>query len=336
MSIWKNKEIRKSINTENLLTLDEGETPVDVLKEIILKREDLNPTGSWKDRGSAYKLTQLVSDNINEAVLSSSGNAAISLLTYANKLIPEFKLHIVVSPNTNPIKLDKIKELVVNTKHELHITENTRKKSIELSAQLKIPNLRASIDEDIVKGYWSLGFEIAKLIKNNVENKKIALFVPVSSGTALVGLTQGLLNKLEQEYLMPQIYVCQTEKVCPIVDQLSVVSYQSSVEARSLKLEVETENSKLKTRNSLADAIFDTIALRAPQVIKIIKETNGDAYAISNKELLEAESYLSESQVSGIRYQKFSYTSLLSVAGFLRAKKEGKVFDTSICITSGL
>jgi len=187
------------------------------------------------------------------------------------------------------------------------VTTETRKKSIELSATLKIQNLRSSIDESILKGYWSLGFEIAKLLKETDNNSNTALFVPVSSGTALVGLTQGLFAKLEAEYKMPKIYICQTQNVHPIV----------------------TTEEKANVEASLADAIIDTIALRAPQLHKIIKETNGDAFAINNVELLDSKSLIEGKNVSGL-----SFTSLLAIAGYFHYPNKEE-FTKVICIASG-
>lgn len=307
MSIWQYKEIRQSIDLDEsrLLSLEEGETQTETIKngelKLILKREDLNPTGSWKDRGTAYKLTQLISNNEYEAVLSSSGNAAISFLTYANRLAPNFKLHVVISTKINPIKEKLITELVKDSKHEIHKVENTRKLSIEIAAQKKIPNLRSSIDDEIIKGYWSLGYELAQLLNQDDNNTNSAIFVPVSSGTALVGLVQGLFSKIGQEALMPKIIVCQTEAVHPIV------------------------NNEISKTKSLADAIIDTIALRSPQIRKIMSETNGEALSISNDELKKAKQFIDKD---------LSYTSLLSVAGFLRLEKD-LTLKKAICIASG-
>ena len=311
--IWKHKEIRKSINLEEpyLLTLNEGDTPIDRINlgnlKLIVKREDKNPTGSWKDRGTAYKITEMKAKRVKNGVLSSSGNAAISFLEYS-RLYPQLKLSILVSKNINQEKLSIIKKLIEGTKHELLITDQPRKLSVEVSAKQKIPNLRASFDDEIVKGYWSLGFEIFSLVKNQNNMKSVAIFVPSSSGTALVGLVNGLFIKVEEEYKMPRIFVCQTEKVHPFVE----------------------ENNNETEESSLADAIIDSIGTRKPQISKIMNITNGKAYAISNLELVNAKKFIESKRINGL-----SYTSLLSIAGFLRAQEEGEKFKEVICIASG-
>jgi len=318
MSIWDYKIVKDSLVLGfEPLHLDEGQTPDDVIDESIqihLKREDLNPSGSWKDRGTSYKINKLKQDGVTEGVLFSSGNALISFLQYCT-LYPEFKLNCVVSESIAPNKLNMIKELIVETNHELIITPNPKKTAIEIAAEKSIPNLRISLDNDIVKGYWSLGIEIGKTIKSFKEfkegtiNQDVGVFVQASSGTAAVGMTEGLFLELEKEFLMPRIIVCQTKQVHPFVNKDEMTGGETS----------------------LADAIVDTVGLREEQIKKIIKETNGLAVAISNAEIDKAKAYLEERSEGS---EEVSYTSLLSLAGFLKVK-ENINFKKVICIFSG-
>ena len=307
--IWDFKEIKNLVQTSNLISLNEGNTQevkfINGQTEIILKREDLNPTGSWKDRGTAFKVTELIANNVKEAVIATSGNAAISFLTYL-KQIPEFKLHVVVSPNINPNKLKKIQDLINGTNNILYISENSRKESVEIAAKYSCVNLRSSIDESIVKGYWSLGFELKKYI---LPDRQIAIFAPVSSGTAFVGLVQGLHLKLDHEWQLPKIYAVQTTATYPIVSLLNINVHE---------------------QESNADAIVDKTALRGPQIIKVIKETNGGAIAVTNQELEEAKQFIKQKINIDL-----SYTSLLSVAAYLRLAKQNVKLDRVILIASG-
>lgn len=334
MSIWQHKEIRKAFEIDsarplesiNLISLDEGNTPLEEVKDtdnntIYIKREDLNPTGSWKDRGTAYKLSKLINDGINEIVLASSGNAAVSFLKYANVLqtqedIPNFKLHIVISPGADKKKQELIDMLASAGDHRIYIDPKAKTKAAEISAQLKIPNLKSALDSDLTKGYWSLGIELSKLVKHN-QDKELYLAAPVSSGTALVGIIEGLQSALQNEYLLPKVIVCQTQSTNPIVDLYH----------NKQRLE-ENDNSE----SSLASAIVDKSAMRAPQIINLIKQTKGDALNIKNEELLAAENFIKE------KNSFLSYTSLLGIAAYLRLKQEkGNSFKNTyfISIASG-
>lgn len=86
-SLWK---YRPSFGLEDdypNITLGEGNTPLVEAKydsqDVWLKLEYLNPTGSYKDRGSALLTHFLVSRGVKEAVEDSSGNAGASFAAYA-------------------------------------------------------------------------------------------------------------------------------------------------------------------------------------------------------------------------------------------------------------
>jgi threonine synthase len=69
------------------ISLGEGQTPLIPLKDnnrtVWLKLESLNPTGSYKDRGSAVLLSYLAARGAGQAVEDSSGNAGASFAAYA-------------------------------------------------------------------------------------------------------------------------------------------------------------------------------------------------------------------------------------------------------------
>lgn len=316
--IWQHREIKKEIDSNEYLTLGEGGTELENLSDDVwLKREDKNPTGSWKDRGTAWKLTSLYSQGINEAVISSSGNAAISLLTYCNELQMEFKVHVVVSTKVNENKKKLLEELA-GDKHKIYFDQKARRKSSQISAEKQIPLLRASTDSDILKGYWSLGFEIYKELSKDKDN---VIFCPVSSGTGLVGMVQGLFTRIEDEYKMPRIIVCQTEQVHPVKAQFSEMHSEKRIGKRSIEIDISN-------KEPLADAIVDKTVLRMPQILKILDQTRGKAISISNAQLKEAKKMVEEKGL------ELSYTSLLSVAGYYQLKDS--LEDTNvICIASG-
>jgi threonine synthase len=83
--IWR---FGPSIGTEQVpITLGEGGTalvPADVMgRTVYFKSEYANPTGSFKDRGTASLVSFLVSRGVSAALEDSSGNAGASFAAYA-------------------------------------------------------------------------------------------------------------------------------------------------------------------------------------------------------------------------------------------------------------
>ncbi|HDD56310.1 MAG TPA: pyridoxal-phosphate dependent enzyme [Chloroflexi bacterium] len=72
-----------------LVTLGEGNTPLvwseAFGKRVAFKLESLNPTGSFKDRGTAVLVSWMLAAGVREAVEDSSGNAGASFAAYASR-----------------------------------------------------------------------------------------------------------------------------------------------------------------------------------------------------------------------------------------------------------
>jgi threonine synthase len=84
--MWKYRESFSLKDPDLIITLGEGNTPFlwddPSTREIGFKLESLNPTGSYKDRGSAVLVSQLMSRMVYSAVEDSSGNAGASFAAY--------------------------------------------------------------------------------------------------------------------------------------------------------------------------------------------------------------------------------------------------------------
>jgi threonine synthase len=87
--IWRYRAGFSLPDKAPIVTLGEGSTPLvwsDIFdKRVGFKLESLNPTGSFKDRGTAVLVSWLLAAGIGEAVEDSSGNAGASFAAYASR-----------------------------------------------------------------------------------------------------------------------------------------------------------------------------------------------------------------------------------------------------------
>jgi len=85
--MWRYRHTFGLEDDAQAITLGEGDTPLvwrEVLgQDIAFKLEYLNPTGSFKDRGSALLVSFLLVRGVQTAVEDSSGNAGASFAAYA-------------------------------------------------------------------------------------------------------------------------------------------------------------------------------------------------------------------------------------------------------------
>jgi threonine synthase len=283
--------------------IGEGKTPLISLKvdeqRVLIKDENANPTGSFKDRCLAYQISHYHSLGARSFVISSSGNAAISAGNII-RTIPKTTLDIFVAYNINPAKINKLMNL--NSKY-INIHQSLRPKSdaIQFAKKNNYINLRASNDPFALIGYKTIAYELEQDAKTSD-----GIFIPSSSGTAALGIAMGF----EDMGINIPIFICQTTKVFSIASEFDLDFSQ--------------------TKTSLADAIVDRVALRKNELIGVINRSNGDAYIISDELLMTAKEKMLISR------KDFSYNSLLGLAGYLKAKAHGEKIQNPIILASGL
>jgi len=88
--IWKYLDSFSLPEDAKPVTLGEGETPLIWSelggRQVGFKLESLNPTGSFKDRGTAVLISWLLTAGVQAAVEDSSGNAGASFAAYASRV----------------------------------------------------------------------------------------------------------------------------------------------------------------------------------------------------------------------------------------------------------
>ncbi len=234
-------------------------TPLIKLENIYLKREDLNTTGSAKDRAMSLQIDSLIKKGINKAVLSSTGNAALSALYFCQKA--NIELTLFVSPKINPQKLEEIKKLTSNIQFSLKPISDAIKFSKKESAYL----LRQSTDPIALIGYQSIAKELQEQLPQIT-----SIFIPVGSGTTLLGISEALSPNVK-------IFAVQSSNNCPIAKLF--------------------DTNFTPEEDSLTDAISVKVLPLKNQIINAIKNSNGSAFVIQNNEIESAQKELSKHNV---------------------------------------
>lgn len=171
-------------------------TPLIKINDFYLKREDQNPTGSAKDRALSVQIAALVDKKIKNAVISSTGNAAISALYYCQ--IHQIKLTIFVSPKINPAKLKLLSSANVIS------TQNPIKAAFNYARLNNASFLRLSTDPNALLGYQNITKDLTLQLP-----QISSLFITVGSGATLIGMSHLLSNTTKIYAVQPAVY-------CPI------------------------------------------------------------------------------------------------------------------------
>lgn len=210
-------------------------TPLIKFDNIFLKREDANPTGSAKDRAISFQIDNLIAQQYSSAVISSTGNAAISAQYYCRqKNIP---LTIFVSPHTNPNKLSLLKNYTVSNKP---VSD-----AFKFSQNHRSYNLRQSTDPIALLGYQQIALELLEQLP-----QVTSIFIPVGSGTTLLGISQKLP-------VFVKIFAVQPASYCPVASHFDKnYSPESTSKTDSLSAKL------LPLKNKVIAACFGGVVIQ--------------------------------------------------------------------------
>lgn len=262
---------------------------------LYLKREDEHPLGSHKGRSIPVMIDRHTTAGAHSFVISSSGNAALAAATHIAKK-PILDLKIFVGEN---IDLEKLKSLRAVADEAKNITieqvANPKQSAFQTEKISGVINLRQSTDDSALIGYEELARELSEI--SNLG----AVFVPTSSGTTAVALHRAFL-KLGTN---PGIHIVQTSACHPMVDKKFTANIT----------------------HSLAGAIVDKVAHRAPEVAEAQKNSRGGGWIATDDEIRDAINDLKKYE--GI---EASPNSALSLVGFKQALFAGRKFDGAVVL----
>jgi len=192
-------------------------TPLIKIDNIYFKREDLNPTGSAKDRALPLQIQNLINSGLNSAVISSTGNAAISASYYCQQAgIP---LTIFVSRNINPHKLSLINGHIIKSPKPIS-------DAIKFSKANNSYLLRQSTDPIAQRGYGQIATELLEQLPAIT-----SIFIPVGSGTTLLGIAKILPDSVKVFAAQP----ASNPTICSVFNPGFTLETETITDALSVK-----------------------------------------------------------------------------------------------------
>ncbi|MCF7907156.1 PLP-dependent lyase/thiolase [Patescibacteria group bacterium] len=267
--------------------------------EVWIKEEYLNKSGSHKIRLINFLFQKYVRQGKKDFTISSSGNAAIAAAYYLQKIKnPQLNLSIFISPQIEKSKWQRLLK-VCNSSPQIKIKKARRPKqeAFIFAQKNKAIFLRGSTEPQAEKAYKGLGQEMQKI--PNLQ----AIFVPTSSGLTALGVS----SALSQTKNKTEIHIVQTAKIHPF------------------SANFDSEFNPQET--SLASAIVDQVGKRKKEIIEMVKRTKGWGWTINDQELKNARKIVELNTNLG----KINYDSLLSIAGLIKAQKNGWNFERPVC-----
>jgi threonine synthase len=257
------------------VTLGEGRTPLLPRTlaglEVAVKVESMNPTGSFKDRGSSVMISALRSQGIDALLEDSSGNGGSSIAAYS--AAAGIDAQIFAPASTSPSKIVQSRlhgasvELVPGTRQDVADAAVRRAEHRFYASHNWHPLFLQGVKLIAYEIWEDLGFTAPS-----------AVLVPAGAGSLVLGCALGFaeLQRAGEIERVPRILVSQPERCCPLVrawaDGADVVDVAGAGSWGS----------------TLAEGTAIVRPVRDREVLQAIRDTGGAATAVAEDELLPA------------------------------------------------
>ncbi len=154
--------------------------------EVYLKTENLQITGSFKVRGSAYKISQLTDEEKQKGVIAcSAGNHAQGVAMAASRQgIPS----LICLPDGAPIsKVEATKRYGAQVELVKGVYDDAYARAIQLRDEKGYTFIHPFDDEDVIAGQGTIGLEILEQL-DGVD----AVVVPIGGGGLISGVAYAI------------------------------------------------------------------------------------------------------------------------------------------------
>ena len=278
-------------NPENLIRMGTGGTPLIKSnklakklgsKALLLKIENGNPSGSFKDRPISIGVSKAKEQNAQTLTAASSGNAAAALATYGARagidvvvFVPEH------APQGKIAQLSFLGAKVIRVSPETE-EEDPTVKLFKLAYQkygwTPSPSF-GPFNPFQYEGTKSLGFELCEQLDWEVPDW---ILCNTGSGGLLAGTYKGYeeFRKLDFIKKIPKMVAVQPEQCAPVIDAV-----KSNISP--LKF-----NDWTKTPNTVAGGLADPHPWDADSALEAIYKSNGTGIAVNEYDILETQRWL--------------------------------------------
>ena len=265
-------------------TLGEGNTPIIPLPSVAermgfesldAKLEYLNPTGSFKDRGTVVVIAKALEHGVSEVVEDSSGNAGASVSAYAGRA--GMKAHIFAPSSAPEAKLRQI----VAYGAQVHSIPGPREATTAAAVQYFTENslVYAShvLSPYFVEGTKLFAYEVFRQTAGRLPHD---IIMPVGNGSLLLGALKGFSELKRGGHIaeIPRLHAVQAKSVMPIV-----AAFQGLTDAPP----VET---------TVAGGIAVGSPARLEEIVGAIKTTGGTATAVDEEKILTWRDTLAQAE----------------------------------------
>ena len=288
------------------------------VKELYVKHEGMNPTGSFKDRGMTVGVSRAVELGIKTVACASTGNTSASMAIYAAKA----GLAALVLLPSGHVALGKVAQALMHGAQVLAVKGNF---DDALALIQKVCSeqgfyLLNSVNPYRLEGQKTIAFEtVDQLNAYGKEKAPDRVILPVGNAGNISAIYKGYKEFYELGLIerIPMMTGIQASGSAPIVH---------AFERGTAEIEPVTEPETIATAIRIGNPI------NAPKALEAIRKSNGLAERVTDEEILQAQTDLARLEGIGVEP-----ASAASVAGLRKLSAKGAIDgdETVVCVATG-
>jgi threonine synthase len=323
ISVWRYRELLPLGRSAETFSIDEGGTPLfrcdrlakEIgLKDLHIKFDGMNPTGSFKDRGMTVGISKAKELGMRTVTCASTGNTSASLAAYAGLA----GLRCVVLIPEGKVALGKLAQAMMHGAMVASVRGNFDQALDVVMASSEKLGLYVlnSVNPFRIEGQKTAAYEICDQLDGRSPEY---LYIPVGNGGNSAAYWKGFT---EYEAVgavpgHPVIRGIQADGAAPIAHMFDTGS---------------DELVPVKTPETVATAIRIGNPANWKKTVRAIKESGGCATTVSDDEILAAQKMMA--RLEGIFAEPAGAAAL---AGLVKDVRSGAFERSSrvVCVSTG-
>jgi len=271
-TMWRYREALPVDDDAHVVSFEEGMTPIIPADlgpgTLLLKLEQLFPTGSYKDRGAAVLISKAKEMGVARVVEDSSGNAGCAIAAYAARA--GIECEILVPESTSPGKLAQILLYGADLRRIPGSREDTA--NAALAAAEDTYYASHSWNPFFFQGTKTFAYEVWEQLGFRAPD---ALLLPAGNGTLLIGSFLGFRELMESGLIgkMPRHIAVQARNCAPLL-----AMFRDNLDAVPV----------IEARETIAEGVAIAAPVRGKEIVDIVRETSGEVLAVSDEEVEKA------------------------------------------------
>ncbi|WP_424016937.1 threonine synthase [Halorientalis pallida] len=322
--VWRYSE---ALPFDEGVTLPEGDTPLHYVpdleddigvRNLRIKHEGMNPTGSFKDRGMTVGVRVAQEVGVDRLACASTGNTSAALSAYGARA----NLETLVLLPAGKVAAGKVAQASLHGARILEVDGNFDSclDIVQDLASRGEAYLLNSLNPFRLEGQKTIGFEILERFYEDEGRFPDRIVLPVGNAGNTAALYKAFRELVRSGALapgdVPKLTGVQAEGAAPMVEAIE----EGREDTRRWD-EVETRATAIRIGNPV----------NAPKALPGIRNTGGTAVAVSDERITEAQRDLAEQGVG------VEPASAASVAGLRKLRLSGEVDpgEDVVCLTTG-